>query len=86
MIQNISILAGVALTTLMVLLPRVSQAPLWRATVTPLASIMGSGFLVPSLLAALRAHRTDRPLTQTALYVALALLGLVIAIFGVPVE
>ncbi|VXC58504.1 conserved membrane hypothetical protein [Pseudomonas sp. 8Z] len=26
--------------------PRVAQAPMWRATVTPLASIIGSGFLI----------------------------------------
>ena len=26
--------------------PRLADAPLWRATITPLASILGSGFLV----------------------------------------
>ena len=26
--------------------PRVAKAPMWRATVTPLASIIGSGFLI----------------------------------------
>lgn len=28
------------------MLPRLARAPLWRATITPLASIIGSGFLV----------------------------------------
>jgi len=31
---------------IVLLLPRIAHAPLWRATVTPLASIIGSGFLV----------------------------------------
>ena len=32
--------------TLALLLPRIRTAPLWQATVTPLASIIGSGFLI----------------------------------------
>ncbi|WP_323780734.1 hypothetical protein [Thalassovita sp.] len=42
--------AAILLTTVAVLgalmLPRIADARLWRATVTPLASIIGSGFLV----------------------------------------
>lgn len=40
------ILASTALTGALLLWPRISGAPLWRATITPLASIIGSGFLV----------------------------------------
>lgn len=41
------LLAAVALVVLAALfLPRVRNVPLWRATVTPLASIIGSGFLI----------------------------------------
>ena len=41
------VLPGVALAVVVVLfLPRVRNATLWRATVTPLASIIGSGFLI----------------------------------------
>lgn len=44
--ENIVILAAVVFGLGLLLWPRVSGAPLWRATVTPLASIIGSGFLV----------------------------------------
>jgi hypothetical protein len=41
---------GIAVVVLVLIgilaLPRVAHAPLWKATVTPLASIIGSGFLV----------------------------------------
>lgn len=40
------ILAAVVLTGAVLLWPRLANAPLWRATITPLASIIGSGFLV----------------------------------------
>lgn len=41
------VLPGVALAVVVALfLPRVRNAILWRATVTPLASIIGSGFLI----------------------------------------
>lgn len=43
---NILILIVVLATGAILLWPRVANAPLWRATVTPLASIIGSGFLV----------------------------------------
>jgi hypothetical protein len=43
---NILILLGVVLTGAVLLWPRLANAPLWRATITPLASIIGSGFLV----------------------------------------
>jgi hypothetical protein len=38
--------AGAAIVTLMLVLGRFAQTESWRATVTPLASIIGSGFLV----------------------------------------
>lgn len=41
-----SIPALVIATAVVLFLPRVANAPLWRATITPLASIIGSGFLV----------------------------------------
>ena len=40
------ILLGVVLTGALLAWPRLAKAPLWRATITPLASIIGSGFLV----------------------------------------
>ncbi len=50
---------GIALVAALVLLqPRTLRAPTWRATVTPLASIIGSGFLVlaPLLVRDFGAH------------------------------
>ncbi|MGB3243924.1 MAG: hypothetical protein WBB25_05290 [Sulfitobacter sp.] len=44
--QNILILGAITLTGALLLYPPLSRAPLWRATITPLASIIGSGFLV----------------------------------------
>ena len=41
-----AILIAIVLSAIVLLLPRVRNAELWRATVTPLASIIGSGFLV----------------------------------------
>ncbi len=43
---NILIIAIVTVTILVMVHPRVANARLWRATMTPLASIIGSGFLV----------------------------------------
>lgn len=40
------ILVVAACVVLLMLRPKLLRAPLWRATVTPLASIIGSGFLV----------------------------------------
>ncbi|RLQ88980.1 hypothetical protein [Notoacmeibacter ruber] len=45
MITSVILIAVLASAALL-LWPRVASAPLWRATVTPLASIIGSGFLV----------------------------------------
>lgn len=44
--QNLAILLATVALLGILILPRVSEARLWRATVTPLASIIGSGFLV----------------------------------------
>ena len=43
---NASILAVVVFVGALLVWPRLANAPLWRATITPLASIIGSGFLV----------------------------------------
>ncbi|MEQ5872661.1 hypothetical protein J4E08_22635 [Sagittula sp. NFXS13] len=43
---NIAILATSVLVGALLIWPRLSNAPVWRATITPLASIIGSGFLV----------------------------------------
>ena len=43
---SLAIILAIALCAGVLLLPRVRDAELWRATVTPLASIIGSGFLV----------------------------------------
>lgn len=43
---NIVIVGVVLAVGLLLLHPRLVNAPLWRATMTPLASIIGSGFLV----------------------------------------
>ncbi|MGG7567092.1 hypothetical protein ACQ5SO_13135 [Rhodovulum sp. DZ06] len=43
---NAMILAAMVLTGGLLLWPRLATATLWRATITPLASIIGSGFLV----------------------------------------
>lgn len=46
MSPNIVMVIVAAIVALLLLRPKVMRAPLWRATVTPLASIIGSGFLV----------------------------------------
>ncbi|ASK88800.1 hypothetical protein [Sphingorhabdus sp. SMR4y] len=46
MLLNILILFAAITTGLLLFSPRLSKSTLWRATVTPLASIIGSGFLV----------------------------------------
>ncbi len=43
---NVLILASVVLAGAVLTWPRLANAPSWRATITPLASIIGSGFLV----------------------------------------
>ena len=46
MVLNTAVIAAVILTAVVLLLPRFANAPGWRAAITPLASIIGSGFLV----------------------------------------
>jgi hypothetical protein len=46
MLLNISILAAVVATISLMWLPKVHGSDTWRAMTTPLASIIGSGFLV----------------------------------------
>lgn len=43
---NFVIIAACAATAALLLWPPLARAPLWRAAITPLASIIGSGFLV----------------------------------------
>ena len=43
---NFAILLATVVMLGVLMMPRTADAPLWRATVTPLASIIGSGFLV----------------------------------------
>ena len=45
MIDIAMAVAGLAMAALL-FWPRIARAKLWRATVTPLASIIGSGFLI----------------------------------------
>ncbi len=61
------ILAAAVAVGIVLLLPRVARAVGWRATATPLASIIGSGFLVlgPILLDAFGSYA---PLMMGALY------------------
>ena len=46
MLQTFLILALCAIVFLVLEQPKVAKSNFWRATVTPLASIIGSGFLV----------------------------------------
>ena len=65
---NAAILAATIAVAGLLLWPRISNATLWRATVTPIASIIGSGFLVlgPLLSVSFGAHA---PLAMTLLCV-----------------
>lgn len=46
LIENLVVLASLIVAAAVFLSPRLTASPVWRATVTPLASIIGSGFLV----------------------------------------
>ena len=46
MLLNLAILLLTCATGAVLMLPRLRHAAIWRATITPLASIIGSGFLV----------------------------------------
>ena len=55
--ENLLVLGATLLVGGLLLVPRLRHARLWRATVTPLASIIGSGFLVSGpLLANIAGH------------------------------
>jgi len=66
MILNLAILATIAVVLGLLLRPSLRQAAVWRAMITPLASIIGSGFLV---LGPLLSHAYGRwaPLAMAAL-------------------
>lgn len=46
MLTDVAVIAAALAVAAFLVWPRIAQAPGWRATVTPLASIIGSGFLV----------------------------------------
>ncbi len=46
MITNVTVVFSTVLIGAVLFLPRVADNALWRATITPLASIIGSGFLI----------------------------------------
>lgn len=46
MVENLIVVVTLGAAAAILLAPRLTNSPVWRATVTPLASIIGSGFLV----------------------------------------
>jgi len=44
--ENLIVWLSLIATAAILFSPRLTASPVWRATVTPLASIIGSGFLV----------------------------------------
>ncbi|NOZ52609.1 MAG: hypothetical protein GXP08_05610 [Gammaproteobacteria bacterium] len=73
MLENV-LLLGVAIIFVMILFqPRLRQSRDWRATVTPLASIIGSGFLVA---APLLSHAVNS-------WALLAMAGIVLLAYGI---
>ncbi len=75
--QNYLIILVTALAGAILLYPKLATAPLWRATITPLASIIGSGFLVlgPILISAFGQYA---PVAMAALCLVAYLFGAVI--------
>ncbi|MGK0238205.1 MAG: hypothetical protein ACI92G_001669 [Candidatus Pelagisphaera sp.] len=72
-ITDVSILGAVAVTAAWLLSPQVRKSKNWRATVTPLASIIGSGFLVAAPLVAVIVGKAA----------PLAMLGIVLLAYGI---
>ncbi len=74
MALNILIIAAIVLTGLLLVSPQVAGSKTWRAVVTPLASIIGSGFLVlgPILDSA---YGQYAPLAMAALCIGAFLFG-----------
>ena len=74
MILNIVIIAAIILASVVQFSRSFLQSSLWRATVTPLASIIGSGFLVlaPILV---YAYGSKAPLVMGALVLGAYLFG-----------
>lgn len=73
---NFILVAGAVIAAIFFLNPRLSARPLWRATITPLASIIGSGFLI-----ALSAHRLEKR-TSTAAFALLSVGAVAIALLA----
>ncbi len=81
---------GIAIIAVIIILialfqKRVRTSKTWRATVTPLASIIGSGFLVSIMVIAHNRSIKHRVL-YFALYGALSVLMVMIIILGSPIE
>lgn len=72
--QSIGIFVATVLVAALLLWPRLSHAPLWRASVTPLASIIGSGFLVLGPILAL-SYGAWTPVAMAALCAASYAIG-----------
>lgn len=74
MVLSIAIIFAIVVSSLLLLSPRFSKSDIWRATVTPLASIIGSGFLVlaPILVSA---YGRNAPLIMAGLCLGAYLFG-----------
>ena len=74
LLLTVAILLSVVLASALLLSPRFSKSKVWRATVTPLASIIGSGFLVlaPILVSA---YGRNAPLVMAGLCLGAYLFG-----------
>jgi hypothetical protein len=74
LLLNIFIISSILAAALLLLSRRFSRSKVWRATVTPLASIIGSGFLVlaPILVSA---YGRNAPLVMAGLCLGAYLFG-----------
>lgn len=71
---DLIVLLSLALALGRLFLPRLTRAPLWRASITPLASIIGSGFLVLGPILTL-SYGAWAPLVMAALCLLAWMLG-----------
>ncbi len=77
MLSVLIVLVAVGVTLVLAFHPRLSRSSFWRATVTPLASIMGSGFLVVAPLLHATVGRYAVPAMGVLLIVAYAVGGVI---------
>ncbi|MCB9730027.1 MAG: hypothetical protein H6744_10165 [Deltaproteobacteria bacterium] len=73
MVSAAIIIGALLVAALLALTPRIRRSSAWKATVTPLSSIMGSGFLVSAPLVA----------AEAGLYAPLAMAGLLVVAFAI---